>query len=542
VISTANITIQFGAKPLFENVSVKFGNGNRYGLIGANGSGKSTFMKILGGDLAATSGSVSIDPNERLGKLRQDQFAFEDFTVLDAVIIGHADLWRIKSERDRIYSMPHMSEEDGMKVAELEVEFAELDGYTAESRAGELLLGVGIPLELHNGPMSAVAPGWKLRVLLAQALFADPEILLLDEPTNNLDINTIRWLEGVLNTRDSTMIIISHDRHFLNSVCTHMADLDYGEIRLYPGNYDAYMTASTQIREQMLNNNERKKAQIAELKTFVSRFSANASKAKQATSRAKQIDKIILEDVKPSSRVSPFIRFDQDKKLYRLALELEGLSKGFVGKPLLKNLNLVIEVGERVAVIGQNGIGKTTLLRTLVGETAPDSGKLKWSENSTIGYFAQDHATDFAEDMQLFDWMRQWGKPSDDEQVTRGILGRLLFSNDEIYKSVKVISGGEQGRMLFGKLMLQRTNIMIMDEPTNHLDMESIEALNLALENYPGTLIFVSHDREFVSSLATRIIELTPEGVIDFSGSYDEYLRSQGVEGMAQLPAKAARQ
>jgi ATPase subunit of ABC transporter with duplicated ATPase domains len=542
VISTANITIQFGAKPLFENVSVKFGNGNRYGLIGANGSGKSTFMKILGGDLAATSGSISIDPNERLGKLRQDQFAFEDYTVLDAVIIGHADLWRIKSERDRIYSMPHMSEEDGMKVAELEVEFAELDGYTAESRAGELLLGVGIPLELHSGPMSAVAPGWKLRVLLAQALFADPEILLLDEPTNNLDINTIRWLEGVLNTRDSTMIIISHDRHFLNSVCTHMADLDYGEIRLYPGNYDAYMTASTQIREQMLNNNERKKAQIAELKTFVSRFSANASKAKQATSRAKQIDKIILEDVKPSSRVSPFIRFDQDKKLYRLALELEGLSKGFVGKPLLKNLNLVIEVGERVAVIGQNGIGKTTLLRTLIGEIAPDSGKLKWSENSTIGYFAQDHATDFAEDMQLFDWMRQWGKPSDDEQVTRGILGRLLFSNDEIYKSVKVISGGEQGRMLFGKLMLQRTNIMIMDEPTNHLDMESIEALNLALENYPGTLIFVSHDREFVSSLATRIIELTPEGVIDFSGSYDEYLRSQGVEGMAQLPVKAARQ
>ncbi len=542
MISTANITIQFGAKPLFENVSVKFGNGNRYGLIGANGSGKSTFMKILGGDLAATSGSISIDPNERLGKLRQDQFAFEDFTVLDAVIIGHADLWRIKSERDRIYSMPHMSEEDGMKVAELEVEFAEMDGYTAESRAGELLLGVGIPLELHNGLMSAVAPGWKLRVLLAQALFADPEILLLDEPTNNLDINTIRWLEGVLNTRDSTMIIISHDRHFLNSVCTHMADLDYGEIRLYPGNYDAYMTASTQIREQMLNNNERKKVQIAELKTFVSRFSANASKAKQATSRAKQIDKIILEDVKPSSRVSPFIRFDQDKKLYRLALELEGLNKGFAGKPLLKNLNLVIEVGERVAVIGQNGIGKTTLLRTLVGETTPDSGKLKWSENSTIGYFAQDHATDFAEDMQLFDWMRQWGKPSDDEQVTRGILGRLLFSNDEIYKSVKVISGGEQGRMLFGKLMLQRTNIMIMDEPTNHLDMESIEALNLALENYPGTLIFVSHDREFVSSLATRIIELTPQGVIDFSGSYDEYLRSQGVEGMAQLPAKVARQ
>lgn len=542
MLSTANITIQFGAKPLFENVSVKFGNGNRYGLIGANGSGKSTFMKILGGDLAATAGSVSLDPNERLGKLRQDQFGFEEYTVLDAVIMGHMELWRIKSERDRIYSMPDMSEADGMKVAELEVEFSELDGYTAESRAGELLLGVGIPLELHTGLMSAVAPGWKLRVLLAQALFADPEILLLDEPTNNLDINTIRWLEGVLNTRDSTMVIISHDRHFLNSVCTHMADLDYGEIRIYPGNYDSYMTASTQIREQMLNNNARKKAQIAELQTFVSRFSANASKAKQATSRAKQIDKIVLDDVKPSSRVSPFIRFDQDKKLYRIALEAEKLSKGYGDKPLFKNLNLMVEVGERVAVIGQNGIGKTTLLRTLVGDLTPDSGKVKWSENATMGYFAQDHAADFAQNMKLFDWMTQWAKPGDDEQIIRGTLGRLLFSNDEIYKSVKVISGGEQGRMLFGKLMLQRTNIMIMDEPTNHLDMESIEALNLALENYPGTLIFVSHDREFVSSLATRIIELTPEGVVDFNGSYDDYLRSQGVEGVVQRPVKAARQ
>ena len=541
MISTANITIQFGAKPLFENVSVKFGNGNRYGLIGANGSGKSTFMKILGGDLAASAGSVSIDPNERLGKLRQDQFAFEDYTVLDAVIMGHMELWRIKSERDRIYSMPDMSEADGMKVAELEVEFSELDGYTAESRAGELLLGVGIPLELHTGLMSAVAPGWKLRVLLAQALFADPEILLLDEPTNNLDINTIRWLEGVLNTRESTMIIISHDRHFLNSVCTHMADLDYGEIRIYPGNYDSYMTASTQIREQMLNNNARKKAQIAELQTFVSRFSANASKAKQATSRAKQIDKIVLDDVKPSSRASPFIRFDQDKKLYRIALEAEKLSKGYAEKPLFKNLNLMVEVGERIAVIGQNGIGKTTLLRSLVGDLTPDSGKVKWSENATIGYFAQDHAADFTDNLKLFDWMSRWAKPGDDEQMIRGTLGRLLFSNDDIYKSVKVISGGEQGRMLFGKLMLQRTNIMIMDEPTNHLDMESIEALNLALENYPGTLIFVSHDREFVSSLATRIIELTPEGVVDFNGNYDDYLRSQGVEGVVQRPAKAAR-
>jgi len=524
--------MQFGAKPLFENISVKFGNGNRYGLIGANGCGKSTLMKILGGDLEPTSGHVAVDAHERLGKLRQDQFAFEDCTVLDTVIMGHAELWAAKTERDRIYALPEMSEADGMKVAELEITFSELDGYTAEARAGELLLGVGIPLEQHTGPMSAVAPGWKLRVLLAQALFADPDILLLDEPTNNLDIHTIRWLEGVLNARASTMIIISHDRHFLNSVCTHMADLDYGELRVYPGNYDDYMTASTQARERLLADNAKKKAQIADLQQFVSRFSANASKARQATSRAKQIEKIKLEDVKPSSRVSPFIRFDQDKKLYRQALEAEGLSKGYGDKTLFRRLDLRIEVGERVAVIGPNGIGKSTLLRTLVGDLAPDSGRVKMSESASIGYFAQDHAADFDSDLSLYDWMSQWGRPSDDEQSIRAVLGRMLFSRDESAKSVRVLSGGEQGRMLFGKLILQRANVMVLDEPTNHLDMESIESLNLALENYPGTLIFVSHDREFVSSLATRILELTPTGIVNFNGSYDDYLRSQGIESI----------
>jgi ATPase components of ABC transporters with duplicated ATPase domains len=530
VLTTANITMQFGAKPLFENISVKFGDGNRYGLIGANGCGKSTLMKILGGDLEPSAGNVSLDPNERLGKLRQDQFAFEQYTVLDTVIMGHAELWQVKHERDRIYALPEMSEDDGMKVADLEVQFAEYDGYTAEARAGELLLGVGIPVEQHSGLMSAVAPGWKLRVLLAQALFSDPDILLLDEPTNNLDINTIRWLENVLNARNSTMVIISHDRHFLNSVCTHMADLDYGELRVYPGNYDEYMTAATQVRERLLADNAKKKAQIAELQTFVSRFSANASKAKQATSRARQIDKIKLEEVKPSSRQNPFIRFNQEKKLYRNVLEVEGLSKGYDGKPLFDKLNLLVEVGERIAIIGPNGIGKTTLLRCLVNDLESDKGEIKWSENAAVGYFAQDHAADFANDMTLFDWMSHWARPGDDEQVIRGTLGRLLFSQDDIGKSVKVISGGEQGRMLFGKLMLQRPNIMIMDEPTNHLDMESIESLNLALENYDGTLIFVSHDREFVSSLATRIIELTPQGVVDFSGTYEDYLRSQAIE------------
>ncbi len=530
MLTTANITMQFGAKPLFENVSVKFGGGNRYGLIGANGCGKSTFMKILGGDLEPTQGNVSKDVDERIGKLRQDQFAFEEFSVIDTVIMGHAELWEVKKERDRIYGLPEMTEADGIKVGELEGEFPEMDGYTAEARAGELLLGLEIPIEQHFGLMSEVAPGWKLRVLLAQALFANPEIMLLDEPTNNLDINTIRWLEKVLNERNSTMIIISHDRHFLNSVCTHMADLDYRELRVYPGNYDDYMLASTQARERQYADNAKKKTQISELQQFVARFSANASKAKQATSRAKQLDKIQLEDIKPSSRVNPFIRFEQDKKLHRLALEIEDVSKGFDEGPLFSGLNLMLEVGERLAVIGPNGIGKSTLLKTLVGELSTDKGVVKWSENSSVGYYAQDHAEDFAEPLNLVDWMTQWGKSGDDEQVILGTLGRLLFSRDDLNKSVKVISGGEQGRMLFGKLMLQRPNILVMDEPTNHLDMESIESLNMALEQFPGPVIFVSHDRGFVSSLATRIIELTPTGIVDYAGTYDEYLHSLGAE------------
>ncbi len=540
VLCTANVTIQFGAKPLFENVSVKFGQGNRYGLIGANGCGKSTLMKILGGELKPTAGNVSLDPNERLGKLRQDQFAFEECTVLNTVIMGHEALWQVKEARDRLYALEAMSEAEGMQVAELEVRFAELDGYTCEARAGELLMGVGIPIEQHAGPMSQVAPGWKLRVLLAQALFGDPDILLLDEPTNNLDINAIRWLEEMLNQRECTMVIVSHDRHFLNSVCTHMADLDYGELRLYPGNYDDYMIASTEVRERMMNNNAKKLTQIEDLKHFVSRFSANASKAKQATSRARQIEKIKLEDVKPSSRVNPYIRFDQDKKLHRLALEVEHLAKGFDGQTLFKNLNLMIAVGERVAIIGPNGIGKTTLLNCLEGSVTPDRGTVKWSENTSLGYVRQNRSNDFEHDLNLFEWMNQWRQKNDDDQGIRAVLGRLLFSKDDSLKSVKVISGGEEARMLFGKVMLSKPNILLLDEPTNHLDMESIESLNLALENYPGTLIFVSHDREFVSSLATRVIEMSPSGIVDFRGTYDEYLQSRGLEKAAprRVPAK----
>ncbi len=526
MISTANLTMQFGSKPLFENVSVKFTKGKRYGLIGANGCGKSTFMKILGGDLVPTSGQVMLEPDVRLGKLRQDQFAYEQFTVLDTVIMGHEQLWAVKSERDRIYALEDMTEEDGMSVAELEVPFAEMDGYTAESRASELLLGLDIPLEQHSGLMSSIAPGWKLRVLLAQALFSDPDVLLLDEPTNNLDINTIRWLEQVLNQRNSTIIIISHDRHFLNAVCTNIADMDYGELRVYPGNYDDFMMASTQARERLLSENAKKKTQITELQAFVSRFSANASKAKQATSRARQIEKIQLEDVKPSSRVSPYIRFVENKRLHRQALIMEDAGKGF-DKPLFSKLGLQIEAGERVAIIGPNGAGKTTLLRCMMQEVLLDSGKLKWAEQAEIGYFAQDHGGEFVEQISLFDWMKQWTKG--DQQLVRSALGRMLFSSDDVNKNLPVLSGGEKARMLFGKFSLINPNVLIMDEPTNHLDMESIEALNLALENYPGTLIFVSHDREFVSSLATRIVDMQPSGLIDFKGNYEDYLRSQGI-------------
>ncbi|WP_367680328.1 ABC-F family ATPase [Candidatus Fukatsuia anoeciicola] len=530
MLSANNITMQFGSKPLFENISIQFSAGYRYGLIGANGCGKSTLIKILGGDLLPSNGNVSFDPNQRLGKLHQDQFAFEECSVINTVIMGHKKLWLVKTERDLIYSLTKMSEADGYKVANLEASYGEMDGYSAEARASELLLGIGIPLKQHYNLMSSIAPGWKLRVLLAQALFADPDILLLDEPTNNLDINTIRWLEQILNERNSTMIIVSHDRHFLNMVCTHMIDLDYNELRLYRGNYDEYMATATQVRERLLLNVAKKKAQISELQSFVSRFSANASKSKQATSRVRQINKIQLDEVKISSRQNPFIRFEQDKKLFRNALEVQALSKKFGQHSLFNNLDLRVEVGEKIAILGTNGIGKSTLLKILIGELTASTGIIKWSENSKIGYCAQDHASDFEVNLTVFDWMNQWKQEKDDEQVVRSILGRLLFNQDSINKKVSVLSGGEKRRMLFGKFMIIKPNILVMDEPTNHLDLESIEALNIGLALYKGTLIFVSHDRKFVSSLATQIIEITQDKIIDFKGNYEDYLYSQVIK------------
>ncbi|KAI3589425.1 ABC-F family ATPase [Cupriavidus sp. CER94] len=539
MLSTANITMQFGPKPLFENISVKFGEGNRYGLIGANGCGKSTFMKILGGDLEPSAGTVMLEPGIRLGKLRQDQFAYEDNRVLDVVMMGHVEMWAAASERDAIYANPEATDEDYMRAAELEAKYAEYDGYTAEARAGELLLGVGIPTDQHQGPMSDIAPGWKLRVLLAQALFSNPDVLLLDEPTNNLDINTIRWLEDVLNERNSTMIIISHDRHFLNSVCTHMADMDYGTLKVYPGNYDDYMQASMQARERQVAANARAKERITELQDFVRRFSANKSKARQATSRAKQIEKIKVEDIKPSSRQNPFVRFEFEKKLHNLAVEVEDITKTYDRK-IINNLSMAVQAGERVAIIGENGAGKTTLLRSLLNNVVQtgvqrgvevDRGTVKWAENANVGYMPQDTYEEFPNDVTVMDWMSQWTQAGDDDQSLRGTLGRLLFSADDIKKNVKVLSGGEKGRMIWGKLMLGRHNVLAMDEPTNHMDMESIESLQIALDKFAGTLIFVSHDRELINGLATRVIEVRPDGTItDYLGTYDEYLQSQGIE------------
>jgi len=523
--------MQFGAKPLFENITVKFGNGNRYGLIGANGCGKSTFMKILGGELEPSSGHVMLEPNIRLGKLRQDQFAYEDMRVLDVVMMGHNEMWQAALERDAIYANLEATEDDYMHAAELEAKFAEYGGYTAEAKAGELLLGVGISIDQHQGPMSAISPGWKLRVLLAQALFSDPDVLLLDEPTNNLDIHTINWLEDVLNERNCTMVIISHDRHFLNSVCTHMADMDFGTLRVYPGNYDDYMLASAQARAQQMSDNAKAKDKIAELQDFVRRFSANKSKARQATSRQKQMEKIEVADIKPSSRQNPYIRFEVEKVLHNIAVECADITKTY-DRPIFKQFNLTIQPGERVAIIGQNGAGKTTLLNSILNErfngVPVDHGKVKWAEHANVGVMPQDTSECFPKDTNLSDWMGEWAKAGDDDQIIRSTLGRLLFSGPDITKSVKVLSGGEKGRMIWGKLMLGKHNVLALDEPTNHMDMESIESLQISLEKFTGTLIFVSHDREFVSGLANRILEVGMDGQIsDFSGSYEDYLSTK---------------
>jgi len=538
MLATTNLSIQFGAKPLFEKVSVKFADGNRYGLIGANGCGKSTLMKVLGGDLEASSGEVMLRAGTRLGKLNQNQFAYEDERVLDVVMQGHVEMWRSMQERDRLYAKADATDADYMRAAELEGKFAEYGGYTAEARAGAILIDAGIDESRHNGPMREVPPGLKLRVLLAQALFSQPDVLLLDEPTNTLDIHSIGWLERALNDYDATMVIISHDRHFLNQVCTHIADLDYQQLKIYPGNYDEFILASVQARERVESANAKARDQISDLQEFIRRFSANASKSRQATSRKRQLEKIKIEEIRPSSRRNPYIRFEQAKKLHRNAVTVEKLSFRYPGTDadIVHNFTMTIEAGDRVAVIGPNGIGKTTLMRCLAGELHAQSGRIAWVENAQPGYMPQDPQAEFETRMDLFAWMSQYTGKGDDDQLVRSTLGRLLFSGDEVKKPVQVLSGGEGQRMMIGKLVLQMPNVLLLDEPTNHLDMESIESLNTALDKYTGTLVFVSHDREFVSSLATRIIELRPskkEGdpatVIDFQGNYEDFLADEAV-------------
>jgi ATPase subunit of ABC transporter with duplicated ATPase domains len=532
MLATSNVAIQFGAKPLFEQVTVKFSDGNRYGLIGANGCGKSTLMKILGGDLDASAGDVMLQAGMRLGKLNQNQFGYEDDRVLDVVMRGHAELWAAMQERDLIYANPDATDADYMRAANLESTFAEYGGYDAEARAGSILTDAGIAENRHNGPMREVPPGLKLRVLLAQALFSQPDVLLLDEPTNNLDINSIRWLEGALNNYNATMLIISHDRHFLNQVCTHIADLDYQQLKVYPGNYDDFMLASVQARARVEASNAKARDKISDLQEFVRRFSANASKARQATSRKRQLEKIKIEEIRPSSRQNPYIRFEQGKKLYRSAVTVQKVSFRYPGSDtdVLDKVSFGVEAGERIAIIGPNGIGKSTLMRCLAGELRPTAGRIEWVENAQVGYMPQDPQAEFDAKVNLFEWMSTYTGKADDDQLVRATLGRLLFSGDETKKSVKVLSGGEKGRMIYGKLMLTKPNVLLMDEPTNHMDMETIESLQIGLEHYAGTLIFVSHDREFVGGLATRIIELTQGGHIrDFKGTYDEYLDRQGI-------------
>lgn len=533
MLTTQNLGIQFEATPLFEQVTVKFSDGNRYGLIGANGCGKSTLMKILGGELEPSSGEVVLQPGMRLGKLNQNQFGYEDQRVLDVVMQGHVEMWQAMTERDHIYANPDATDADYMKAAELEARFAEYDGYTAEARAGAILIDAGIEESRHNLTMRELPPGLKLRVLLAQALFSKPDVLLLDEPTNNLDIHSIGWLERTLNDYDATMIIISHDRHFLNQVCTHIADLDYQQLKIYPGNYDDFMLASVQARQRVEAANAKARAQISDLQEFVRRFSANASKARQATSRKRQIEKIKIEEIRPSSRQNPYIRFEQKVKLHRSAVTVDGLTFRYPGTDhdVFRKLNFTIEAGQRVAVIGPNGIGKTTLMRVLAGDLQPTAGRIAWVENAQPGYMPQDPQAEFAERVDLLTWMSQWTGKADDELIVRATLGRLLFSGDETKKPVTVLSGGEKNRMMYGKLILTRPNVMLLDEPTNHMDMETIESLQIGLEKYPGTLVFVSHDREFVSGLANRIMELQPDGSIDdYRGSYDEYLAIKGLQ------------
>ena len=530
MISTSGVTLQFGKRVLFKDVSIKFTPGNCYGVIGANGAGKSTFLKLLRGDIEPTKGSIDITPGERMSVLKQDHYAYDEYEVLRTVIMGNQHLVDIIDEKDAIYAKPDFSDEDGIRAGELEAEFAELNGWDAESDAAKLLNGLGIGEEYHYQKMSELDPALKVRVLLAQALFGNPDILLLDEPTNHLDLASINWLEDFLAGFENTVIVVSHDRHFLNQVCTHIADVDFGKIQLYVGNYDFWYHSSQLALQLAKDANKKKEEKIKELQTFIARFAANASKSKQATSRKKLLDKITLEDIKPSSRRYPYIAFTPDREAGDQLLLVEGISKTIDGEKVLNNVSFTVKKGEKIAFTGPNSAGKTALFQILMGEMEPDEGSFKWGVTTTQAYLPNDNTQYFEGcELSLTDWLRQYSKDPD-ESFVRGFLGRMLFSGEESLKKASVISGGEKVRCMLSKMMLSGANVLLMDEPTNHLDLESITALNDGLIAFKGTLLFVSHDHQFVQTIADRIIELTPEGVFDKLTSYDDFLADEEVQ------------
>lgn len=530
MISANNIGLQYGSRKLFDGVNITFSPGNCYGLIGANGSGKSTFLKILSGEVESTAGEVAVGSGKRMSVLRQDQFAYDDYDVLTTVLMGHKKLFAVMAEKDAIYAKPDFSDADGIRASELEGEFAELDGWNAESDAGKMLSNVGIGEDLHKMKMKQLEGSQKVKVLLAQALFGTPDILLLDEPTNQLDVETCMWLEDFLIDFENTAIVVSHDRHFLDKVCTHVCDIDFGKIALFPGNYSFWAQSSELALRQKQDSNKKIDERRKELQSFIARFSANASKSRQATSRKKILENLTLNDIKPSSRKYPYIGFESEREAGNELLHINHLSKAIDGQVMFKDVSITLEKGDKVALIGRNDLSKTALFQILTGKMKADEGTFKWGASTSQAYFPKENNEFFERDFTIIDWLRQYSKEQD-EQYIRGFLGRMLFSGDESFKSVKVLSGGEKVRCMLSRMMMAGANVLIFDEPTNHLDLESISALNKGMNKFNGTILFSSHDHELVQTVANRIIEITPNGYIDKQGmTFDEYLTDENIK------------
>ena len=531
MISTSNLSVQFGGRKLFDEVNIKFTEGNCYGIIGPNGAGKSTFLKVLTGELDSTSGEVIIEKNKRLSFLKQDHFAYEDEEVLNVVMMGHAKLYDIMMQKNALYAKTEFTEEDGNLAAELEGEFAELDGWEAETNAEKFLIGLGIPSELHHKLMKELTEPEKVKVLLAQAIFGNPDILLLDEPTNGLDLHAVKWLEDFLmDLENTTVLVVSHDRHFLNKVCTHIADIDYGKIKMFVGNYDFWYESNQLMQELIRNQNKKMEQKKKELQDFIARFSANASKSKQATSRKKQLEKLQFEDMQVSNRKYPYIEFKPEREAGNNMLKVENLTKTIDGEKVLNNISFTINTGDKVVILSKNDIAKTTLFQILAGELEPDSGTVEWGVTTSQSYFPKDNSAYFEDvDLSLIDWLRQFSTDQHEEYV-RGFLGRMLFSGEEAKKKAKVLSGGEKVRCMLSKMMLSNANVLLLDNPTDHLDLESITSLNKSLERFNGTILFTTHDHEFIQTIANKIIEITPKGILEKEMEYDDYLNDETVE------------